>query len=209
MPDTVAAQVHDTNKAVLESVQDAVSPPNSPPSAAPAAAPNPLLSRGKLKKSGKSSKSSSKFKGSKGSTTPDFINAVEQAKKDELAVVSSAGASDDANAESADVLDLADQLLAQLDARDPADETSAGPIPIANHDSGLKPPQASSAQLKKSSSSSSVGSGNSRFHDMKEGIKHAFSPHSHSHPSSPNDTGTPQPDGKMSRQKARKASSHS
>lgn len=202
MTDAVAQQIHDTNKATLDSVAERISPQST--------AMNPLLNRSKPKKSGgssksksKSGKSSSSSSSKNGSDAKDMAKAVQQVKRDELAVVSSDLAAQD----EADVLDLADQLLEQLDARDKDDRQplTAEPIPIAGaagqdkENTGLKPP--SGKQLKKSSSTSSVGSGTSareRLHDMKEGFKNAFSPHSS--PSS-----SPMPDDtKMSRQKARK-----
>lgn len=170
-------EVHETNMATLHSVAQAVSPPTSPPV-------NPLLARGKLKKAPKPKQKSKK-------KDKELATMVQQVKEDELSVVSAGVGYSDAGVaggEEADVLDLADQLLAQLDAG--ADEE---PKPTE----GLAPP---TQPLHKSSSGSSTGSGGARemLHDMKEGVNHLFHPNGEGS-QSPKD-GEP----KVSRQKLRK-----
>ncbi|ORY89427.1 hypothetical protein BCR35DRAFT_300610 [Leucosporidium creatinivorum] len=170
-------QAHESNKATLQSVAQAVSPPTSPP-------PNPLLARGKLKKAPKPKQKSKK-------KDKELASTVQQVKQDELNVVSAGVGYSDAGVaggEEADVLDLADQLLAQLDA-------GAGEElkPIE----GLVPP---TQPLHKSSSGSSTGSGGARemLHEMKEGVNHLFHPNGEGS-ESPKDV-----EPKVSRQKARK-----
>lgn len=156
---TTALEAHEINKATLNSVQAAI--------------PNPLLARGKLKKAPKPKSKSKK----------NLASSVQQAKTSELQVIE-ADSDAVAGAEEAEVLDLADQLLAQLDGQLEEKEGLAVPT----------------EPLQKSTSASSSGSAREKLHDMKEGVKDMF--HSNSEDSATTD-GEP----KVSRQKLRKVSS--
>lgn len=154
-------EVHQTNKATLESVAETL-----PPST------NPLLARGKLKKATK--KPAKKKQGSTG-----LAATVQQVKEQELEVISADAV---AGGEEAEVLDLADQLLAQLDGN--LEDQTQGRLAVPTE------------PLQKSTSASSTGSTREKLHGMKEGVKDLF--HFHSE-----ENGTEQ---KVSRQKARKVS---
>lgn len=158
---TSAMEVHETDKATLEQV-----------------ATNPLLARGKLKKAKPKASSKGKKK--------DLAATVQQVKAQEIEVIE---ADAGAGGEEAEVLDLADQLLAQLDGQldDPEPKTAGLTVPTQ--------------PLEKSTSGSSTGSHHSareKLHEMKEGMKEVFNP---SHASG---SGSEEP--KVSRQKLRKVS---
>ncbi|GAA5875302.1 hypothetical protein JCM3774_005773 [Rhodotorula dairenensis] len=223
MPST-AAQQHDQNVDTLVSAATKVVPP--PP------ALNPLLARGKLKKtnSGGVKKKSSKAKQS--ATRTELIKDVYQAKQGELAVVSQGGADP---AEEGAVLNLADQLLQQLGNQLEEDEQRAGTETAADGGATLArtsasfPPgndaasTAATVDSRRStsgamsplpstaSSHASQGSGQTareRLHDFKDGLKDAFLPNRKSDQA--NAAGTASPLGgasgekKIGRQEARK-----
>lgn len=178
---------HAENAATLQAVAQAV--PSPPP-----AVVNPLLARGKLKKAPKPKAKAKK------QDKQALQQTVEQVKRDELEVVSAGleREQDVAGGEEAEVLDLADQLLAQLDTQlgeeAPLEQPSA---PAA----GLAVPTAPLRKSHSGSSSSSSGGAREALHDIKEGVKELFSSHS------PRSESPPVGDQKISRQKARKVRS--
>lgn len=172
-------QAHQVNKATLESIQSSQPPP-----------PNPLLQRNKLKSSRKP-KPKSKSK----SGTAALVDTVNQTKNAELNVISAGiGYSDSgvAGGEEGEVLDLADQLLEQLDAR-LADEQDSSEDD-GEQSSGLLIPKASgSASATEYGAGGGSGGLREKMHDIKTGLQDKLS----------GDSG----EKKVSRQQARKVMS--
>lgn len=215
------AQQHEQNVDMLVSAATKVVPP--PP------ALNPLLARGKLKKT--NSGGVGKKKNSKGSkqqpaSRTELIKDVYQAKQGELEVVSAGGADP---AEEGDVLDLADQLLQQLGDQIEEDQqrTEGAAPPSASSLTAAAPAStgaavdstkttstgAMSPAPSMASSHASHGSGQTareRLHDFKDGLRDAFMPNRKSDSAGSNGTGTLLGAGggngekKMGRQEARK-----
>jgi OTU domain-containing protein 6 len=217
------AQQHEQNVDTLVSAATKVVPP--PP------ALNPLLARGKLKKT--NSGGVGKKKNSKGSKQPaptrtELIKDVYQAKQGELEVVSAGGADP---AEEGDVLDLADQLLQQLGDQieeDQQQRTEGAAPPSASSLNVAAPASSTGAAVDSrkttatgamspapstASSHVSHGSGQTareRLHDFKDGLKDAFMPNRKSDSASSSGTGSllggsgGNGEKKMGRQEARK-----
>lgn len=151
MPPTHSSDLlesHETNKTVLTTVAPTLSSPAPAPSPSP---PNPLLSRIKLKPARKPKPKSKKA----------LVGQVAQAKASELAVIDAGGA---AGGEEAEVLDLADQLLEQLEAQDSqnaeAPATSGGAMHIENATVGRGGGEGDSG-----------GSTKDKLHELKEDLK--------------------------------------
>ncbi|KWU46966.1 OTU-domain-containing protein [Rhodotorula sp. JG-1b] len=217
------AQQHEQNVDTLVSAATKVVPP--PP------ALNPLLARGKLRKTnsgGVGKKKNSKNSKPPAPTRTELIKDVYQAKQGELEVVSAGGADP---AEEGDVLDLADQLLQQLGDQIEEDQQQ--------RTEGAAPPSASSLNAAAAASSTgaavdsrkttstgamspvpstasshaSHGSGQTareRLHDFKDGLKDAFMPNRKSDSASSSGTNSllggsgGNGEKKMGRQEARK-----
>jgi len=173
---TTAQQHHEHNKEVLASAASTLPPSTSGPSI------NPLLARGKLKPAKKPNSSTGKVKKGK---SKELVKDVKSAKEDELNVVSTENSGVDPG-EEGQVLDLADQLLEQLDS-----QLGATDAPVVS-DQVIEPLPSNSSTSSKSSTSSS-GTAREKFNGFKEGMKDAFMPNR-------NHEG----DKKVSRQQARK-----
>ncbi|GAA5925227.1 deubiquitinase OTU2 [Sporobolomyces koalae] len=161
---TPAVQHHEHNKEVLASVASTLPPATSGPKI------NPLLARGKLKPAKKPNSSTNKVKKGK---AKELVQDVRAARQDELQVISTGDDGIDP-AEEGDVLDLADQLLDQLDSQlgvnDDASLVSSQPIePLASN--------SSTSSTSSKSSTSSSGTARERLHDFKEGMMGAFRQH--------------------------------
>ncbi|GAA5983500.1 hypothetical protein JCM10908_000310 [Rhodotorula pacifica] len=205
-----AAQHHEQNVQTLVSAATKVVPP--PP------ALNPLLARGKLKKTNSGGVNKKKNKNKQPADRTELIKDVYRAKQDELEVVSAGGADP---AEEGDVLDLADQLLQQLGnqiEQDQSAETAEGGAPIAGSSaSSLAVASSTGAALDSRATSregapsttSSHASGHTareRLNDFKDGLKDAFLPNRRSDHGHSSGTASPAGSGekKMGRQEARK-----
>ena len=178
---TTAQQHHEHNKEVLASAASTLPPSTSGPSI------NPLLARGKLKPAKKPNSSTGKIKKGK---SKELVKDVKSAKEDELNVASTENSGVDPG-EEGQVLDLADQLLEQLDS-----QLGATDAPVVS-DQVIEPLPSNSSTSSKSSTSSS-GTAREKFNGFKEGMKDAFMPNR-------NHEG----DKKVSRQQARKVKSSS
>lgn len=210
MSSEAAAQHHEQNVETIVRAAAQVVPP--PP------ALNPLLARGKLKKSNSSQNTNKKNKNKNKSTTAagrtELIKDVYQAKQDELGVVSAgAGAAAVDPHEESEVLDLADQLLQQLGDQVDDDDGTSTEVGGSTRAVGTHTPSGamSPAPSTTSSHASHGSSARERLHDLKEDIKGAFLPNrkaDHQSSASPLMAGVS--DGgekKMGRQEARKVSS--
>ncbi|GAA5893933.1 deubiquitinase OTU2 [Sporobolomyces salmoneus] len=175
---SAGSQHHEHNKEVLASVASTLPPSTSGPKI------NPLLARGKLKPAKKPNSSTNKAKKGK---SKELVQDVKEAKQDELNVISQDDPTVD-QAEQGDVLDLADQLLEQLDS-----QLGANDAPVVS--SQEIEPQASNSSSTSKSSTSSSGTARERFNDFKEGMRDAFMPNRHQESGG---------DKKVSRQQARK-----
>jgi hypothetical protein len=173
---TAGVEHHEHNKEVLASVASTLPPSTSGPKI------NPLLARGKLKPAKKPNNSTNKAKKGK---SKELVKDVKEAKRDELNVISQDDPAVDAQ-EEGDVLDLADQLLEQLDSQLGANEASV----VSSQE--IEPLPSNSSSTSKSSTSSS-GTARERFADFKEGMRDAFMPNRHH-----------EGEKKVSRQQARK-----
>lgn len=177
---TSPLEAHLLNKATLNSVESVLkaAPPitssSSQASSTGTATPpvNPLLNRGKPKAAKKPNKKLKKKVG--GAPAPELVSAVQQAKAGELDVVGAGGIDDDGKEEE-EVLDLADQLLEQLDARLGEEEPAAA----------------------KAEASPPAGGTREKLGEMIEGAKEALGVNENGETSS---NGEP----RVSRQKARK-----
>ncbi|GAA5880281.1 hypothetical protein JCM16303_003879 [Sporobolomyces ruberrimus] len=174
---TPAVQHHEHNKEVLASIASALPPSTSGPKV------NPLLARGKLKPAKKPNSSTNKVKKGK---SKELVKDVQDAKRDELNVVSQDDPSIDPG-EEGDVLDIADQLLEQLDS-----QLGAGQGPVVSSQE-IEPLPSNSSSSSRTSTSSS-GTARERFNGFKEGMKDAFMPN----------RGQEGGEKKVSRQQARK-----
>ncbi|KAK4053937.1 OTU protein [Microbotryomycetes sp. JL221] len=173
-------------------------------SATSSAQPNPLLARGKLKKASKpKQKSANKSKQSSGTTTPSTTAQAPMTTSTKATMNDFDEESRDGQAgNDADVDDLADQLLAQLDARD----QHSPPLASTSREQALT----AHSNVKSNNSSTSLashGSGSSsttreKLHDIKQGVKDVLLPN-HKAESS-NATQRTSGGDKVSRQKARK-----
>ncbi|GAA5959273.1 hypothetical protein JCM3765_005129 [Sporobolomyces pararoseus] len=159
---TAGVEHHEHNKEVLASVASTLPPSTSGPKI------NPLLARGKLKPAKKPNNSTNKVKKGK---SKELVKEVKEAKKDELNVVSQEDPSVDPQ-EEGDVLDLADQLLEQLDS-----QLGANDEPVVSSQE-IEPLPSNSSSTSKSSTSSS-GTARERFNGFKEGMRDAFMPNRH------------------------------
>ncbi|GAA5825130.1 hypothetical protein JCM10212_000351, partial [Sporobolomyces blumeae] len=159
---TPAQEHHEHNKETLAAVASAL-----PPSSAPKI--NPLLSRGKLKPAKKPNANTKKVKKGK---AKDLVQDVQAARQDELNVVSGQDGSVDVE-EEGDVLDLADQLLEQLDSK--LGEASDAPV-VSDKEIEPQSSNASASSASSRTSTGSTGSARERFQGFKEGVKDAFMP---------------------------------
>lgn len=162
MATTTGSQHHEHNKEVLASVASTLLPSTSGPKI------NPLLARGKLKPAKKPNSSTNKVKKGK---SKELVKEVQAAKRDELNVISQEDPTVDAR-EEGDVLDLADQLLEQLDS-----QLGANDAPVVSSQE-IEPLASNSSSASKSSTSSS-GTARERFNGFKEGMRDAFMPNRH------------------------------
>ncbi|GAA5844305.1 hypothetical protein JCM3766R1_002905 [Sporobolomyces carnicolor] len=162
MATTTGSQHHEHNKEVLASVASTLPPSTSGPKI------NPLLARGKLKPAKKPNSSTNKVKKGK---SKELVKEVQAAKRDELNVISQEDPTVDAR-EEGDVLDLADQLLEQLDS-----QLGANDAPVVSSQE-IEPLASNSSSASKSSTSSS-GTARERFNGFKEGMRDAFMPNRH------------------------------
>ncbi|GAA6008155.1 hypothetical protein JCM11491_001904 [Sporobolomyces phaffii] len=154
---TPAVQHHEHNKEVLASVATTLPPATAGPKI------NPLLARGKLKPAKKPNSSTSKGKKGK---SKELVQDVKAARADELNVVEQDDPAVDPQEET-DVLDLADQLLEQLDS-----QLGANDAPVVS--SQPIEPLASNSSSTSVSSTSSSATARERFQGFKNGMRDAF-----------------------------------
>lgn len=203
------AAAHTANEQQLHALEKRVERATSPAAASSASqskSPSSLASALFRRDKGKSSSSSSKKKGSKQSAPASATasasdlkaleNEVRAARDSETKLVSSAiGTSAEGTALNDngqdEVLDLADQLLAQLDAREREIEGEAVPAPASSNKPGIVAPQpipppnnpaaslavpTSTPSAHSTSPTPSASSQSSHKHGLGARIKEAFSP---------------------------------
>ncbi len=190
---------HSLNQATLASVESSLSSAQPAPSSASASSSssrppntnfthspgaNPLLQRGKLKKAPAKKKNNKAKPASAPVPQSQLANAVEHAQEEELALLDQPGVNQE---EAGEVIDLADELLAQLNAGAGSGPSSSTVPEEAVDASGTVSPKEAHHEHHSSLGEQIKGIG----HDVKEAVK---------------EVGTSGGDKRPNRQQARKVS---